>query len=200
MRVSHALGQIAHIHEQLAKAEVYRGFHPQCVLLSGVLGVVAAAIQPLMVGDEPLAYVRFWLMVAAVCGTAGVSATVHAYFVRDDQFARRRTWRVGVQFAPCVVAGLLVTALLPRVSATAVNMLPGLWEILFGLGVFAARPYLPRATGWVGLFYLICGALLLAAAPGDLTRAGWAVGGVFGAGQFATAWVLHRNEERAADV
>lgn len=200
MRVSHALGQIAHIHEQLAKAEIYRGFHPQCVLLSGLLGLVAAAIQPLLVGDEPLEFVRFWLMAAAVCGTAGVSATVHAYFVRDDEFARRRTWRVGVQFAPCVAAGLLVTVLLPRVSASAVTVLPGLWEILFGLGVFAARPYLPRATGWVGLFYLACGALLLAAAPGDLTRAGWAVAGVFAAGQFATAWVLHRNEERAADV
>ena len=82
----------------------------------------------------------------------------------------------------------------PRLNAL------GLWATLFGLGVFAARPYLPRATGWVGLFYLGCGALLLAAAPGDLTRAGWAVGGVFAVGQVATAWVLHRNEERAADV
>jgi hypothetical protein len=200
MRVSHALGQIAHIHEHLAKVEVYRGFHPQCVLASGLLGVVAAAIQPWLVGDEPLAFVRYWLMVAAACGTAGVSATVHAYFVRDGEFARRKTWRVGVQFAPCVAAGLVVTVLVPRLSASAVNLLPGLWEMLFGLGVFAARPYLPRATGWVGLYYLTCGALLLAAAPADLSRAGWAVGGVFAAGQFATAWVLHRNEERAADV
>jgi len=56
------------------------------------------------------------------------------------------------------------------------------------------------AAGLPAHAWCACLALLLAAAPGDLTRAGWAVGGVFAVGQVATAWVLHRNEERAADV
>jgi len=74
--------------------------------------------------------------------------------------------------------------------------LPGLWAVLFGLGVFAARPYLPRATGWVGLFYLAAGAVLLAVGPSDFAPAGWTVGAVFAAGQLATAAVLRRNRER----
>src|SRR5438067_8902261 len=168
MRVSDALGQIAHIHEQLAKAEVYRGFHPQCVAASGLLGLAAAAVQPWMIADDSTAFVRFWLVVAAACGAAGVSATVQAYFGRDDEFARRRTRRVAGQFAPCVAAGVAVTVLLPRGGPDAVALLPGLWAVVFSLGVFAARPYLPHATGWVGLFYLGGGALLLAAPPAEL--------------------------------
>ena len=62
------------------------------------------------------------------------------------------------------------------------------------------RPYLPRATGWVGLFYLGAGAGLLAAPPAELGRAGWAVGLIFAAGQAATAAVLRRNRERESDA
>jgi hypothetical protein len=197
MRVSDALGQIAQIHQQLAKTEVYRGFHPQCVALSGVLGLVAAALQPWVVaGDDPAALVRYWLVVAAACALSGTSATIHAYLFRDDEFARRRTRQVGGQFAPCLAAGVALTFAVGGGPWETVALLPGLWALVFGLGVFAARPYLPHATGWVGLFYLGCGALLLAAPPADAWRAGWAIGAVFGAGQLATALVLHRNEER----
>ena len=200
MRVSDALGQIAHIHEHLTKAEVYRGFRPQCVAASGLLGLAAAAAQPWFVGEDATAFVRFWLIVAAVCGAIGVSATVRAYLVRDDEYVRRHARRVAGQFVPCVVAGVAVTILLSRARPEAVALLPGLWAVLFSMGVFSARPYLPHATGWVGLFYLMCGAALLSAAPADLGQAGWAVAGVFAAGQLATAFVLHRNEERAFDV
>jgi hypothetical protein len=198
MRVTDALGQIAQIHDHLARAEVYRGFHPLGVALSGAVGLAAAVLQPWLVSpDDPIAFVRFWLVVAAVGGVAGVSPALNAYLRREDEFARRRTRRVIGQFAPCVAAGLAVTPALARTGF--VPYLPGLWAVLFALGVFAARPYLPHATGWVGLFYLAAGAALLAAAPDDPARAGWAVGAVFGAGQLATAGVLHRNRERDAD-
>ena len=54
MRVSDALGQIAAIHQQLAKGEVYRGFHPLGVALAGLVGFAAGAAQPWLVGaDDP---------------------------------------------------------------------------------------------------------------------------------------------------
>ena len=99
-----------------------------------------------------------------------------------------------------MVGGLCVTLALGRAGNGLVWCLPGLWAVLFGLGVFSARPYLPRATGWVGLFYLGAGAGLLAAPPAELGRAGWAVGLIFAAGQAATAAVLRRNRERESDA
>ena len=197
MRVNEALGQIAQIHDHLARAEVYRGFNPLGVALSGVVGLAAAAVQPLAVApDDPVAFVWFWLAVAVVAGAVGVSPALDGYLRREDEFARRKTRRVLGQFVPCVAAGLAVTFALSRTGAGFVPYLPGLWAVLFALGVFAARPYLPHATGWVGLFYLAAGALLLAVGPADLGPAGRAFGGVFAAGQLATAGVLSRNRER----
>jgi hypothetical protein len=201
VRVNDALGQIAQIHDHLARAEVYRGFHPLGVALSGAVGLAAAVLQPWIVAtDDPAAFVRFWLVVATVGGGVGIGPALDAYLRREDEFARRRTRRVVGQFLPCVAAGLAVTLPLARAGAAFVPYLPGLWAALFALGVFAARPYLPHATGWVGLFYLAAGSLLLAAPPADLPRAGWSVGLVFAAGQLATACVLRRNLERVTDA
>jgi hypothetical protein len=201
MRVTDALGQIAQIHDHLARAEQYRGFRPLSVALSGLVGVAAAVGQPwLVAADDPTGFARFWLVVAAVGGGVGVIPALDAYCRREDEFARRRTRRVAGQFLPCVVAGLCVTLALGRRGGELIAYLPGLWIMLFSLGLFSARPYLPRATGWVGLFYLVAGAGLVAKAPTDLGRAGWAVGLVFAVGQFATAAVFYRKREREADV
>jgi len=197
VRVTDALGQIARIHDHLARGEPYRGFHPLAVAGSGAVGLVSALIQPWVIAaNDPAGFVRFWLIVAAVGGAVGVGTAVDAYVRREDEFARRRTRRVAGQFAPCVVAGLAATVALAEASGDFARCLPGLWTLLFGLGVFAARPYLPHAIGWVGLFYLAAGAILLAAVPADLAWAGRAVGLTFAAGQSATAAVLRRNRER----
>ena len=50
MDVSRALTQIAEIHQQMAKAEVYRGYRSVPVAASGVIGIVAAAVQPRYAG------------------------------------------------------------------------------------------------------------------------------------------------------
>ena len=67
---------------------------------------------------------------------------------------------------------------------------------LLGLGVFASRPYLARATGWVALFFLLAGGALLAFPTADLARLGLRAGAVFGTGLLAAAVVLHLDLPR----
>jgi hypothetical protein len=205
MRVTDALGQIAQIHDHLARAEQYRGFHPIEVAATGLIGLAAAFAQRwLLPGpglyDLALFWAGYWLVVAAIAGGVGVGPAVSAYLYHEDVFARRRTRRLAGQFLPCVVAGLCVTMAVIRGGGDAAYLLPGIWSLLFGLGVFAARPFLPRSIGWVGLFYVVAGAALLARPVKQLDAAGWLVGGVFLFGQGATALVLHRNQERDADA
>ena len=75
-------------------------------------------------------------------------------------------------------------------------LLPGLWAICFGIGIFASRPYLPRASGWVALFYYAAGVALLWRANGTTPLHAWWVGGTFGIGQLLAAFVLFWNLER----
>jgi len=196
MEYAKALDQISEIHQHLARSEVYRGYRSLPVALSGVVGVVAAALQaPGLGAADPVGFVLFWTAIACVAGLVGSSEIAFNYLVHEDAFGRRRTRLVVGQFVPSVAAGAFVTAAFVTLSATFVPLLPGLWAILFGVAVFAARPHLPRATGWVALYYLAAGAWLLWHAAGTPPSA-WAVGGTFGAGQLAGALVLYWNLER----
>ena len=81
-------------------------------------------------------------------------------------------------------------------SPALATLLPGLWSLLFGVGIFAARPYVPRASGWVGLYYWVAGLALLWSSHNIDTLSPWAVGGTFGIGQLLGAVVLYWNLER----
>ena len=73
-----------------------------------------------------------------------------------------------------------------------------LWALFFGVGIFAARPYVPRASGWVALYYWTVGLMLLWMARGVDLLSPWAVGATFGTGQLLAAAVLYWNLERGA--
>lgn len=200
MRVdySRAVGQIAAIHDQLAKGEIYQGYAPLAVALSGACGLAGASLQPYVVpAAGPHAWLLYWTGVAAVAALVAGSRTAFDYLLREPAHARRRTRRVVGQFAPAPFAGAVLTLLALVSQPGLVPYLPGLWAVTFGLGVFASRPYLPRATGWVALYYVLAG-LGLAATAGAPVPAPWSVGGVFAVGQLATAAVLYANVERTA--
>jgi hypothetical protein len=100
------------------------------------------------------------------------------------------------QFLPSLLAGAAITVSFVHLSAALVPLLPGLWAICFGIGTFASRPYLPRASGWVALFYYAAGMALLWIARGPEPLRAWWVGATFGTGQLLAAIVLYWNLER----
>lgn len=190
-----ALDQISEIHKHLAKSEVYRGYRSMPVALSGAVGLVAAWLQaPSLGANDPIGFVIFWTAIAGVSATIGMSEIAFNYAFRETTFERRKTRLVVGQFLPSVVVGAIVTVTIARLSAALVPLLPGLWAALFGVAIFAARPYLPRATGWVALWYFGAGAWLLWHA--DAPPSPWTVGGTFGLGQLFAALVLYWNLER----
>lgn len=98
------------------------------------------------------------------------------------------------QFAPCLVTGGLVTIVIARSRPELLGVLPGFWQILFSLGVFASCRLLPRATWAVAVFYLGTGLICLSL--GEAALSPWAMGLPFGFGQLLAAAVLYWNLER----
>jgi hypothetical protein len=196
-RLTDALACLADIHAHLARGEVYRGLESRPVFASGLLGIAfaLAQLQWLPLSDATL-FTWYWLLAAGCCALVGISGAVVHYVLEEDQVARRRARIVAGQFVPCVIAGcLLPVALLPNLEHL-VGLLPGLWALLYALGIFSTRPYMPRSTGWVGLYFLLAGVLLVALLPRATVPSPWAIAGVFALGQMTLAWVLHRNTER----
>jgi hypothetical protein len=192
-----ALDQIAEIHRQMAKGEVYRGYRSLPVAMSGLIGLIAAWLQPRSLGAaDPLGFVAYWAAIAAAASCVGSGEILYNYAVKEDTGARRQTRMVVGQFLPSLVGGAAIAVCFARFDSALVSLLPGLWAICFGTGIFACRPYLPRASGWVALFYYAAGFTLLWIARGPAPLTGWWIGGTFGAGQLLAAAVLWWNLER----
>jgi hypothetical protein len=193
-----ALDQIAEIHRQIAKGEVYRGYRSLPVATSGAIGLVAAWLQPAgLASSDPIEFVVYWAAAAAAAAFVGSIEILYNYIVKEDASGRRRTRQVTGQFLPAAAAGAAITVCFVRAGAALVPLLPGLWAICFGVAAFASRPYLPRTAGWVALFYLSAGVGLLWIAGGGATPSGWWIGAPFGAGQLLGAgglwWILERR-------
>jgi hypothetical protein len=201
MRVDEALDRLDAIHAQLDRAAVYRGFRVPAVAAVGCVGLAAAAAQPLVPeAGRGVGFVLYWVAVAAVGGILGTAAGVRSYVLREDEFDRRRTRRVLVQFLPCLLAGGAVTVAVARGAPDFVPFLPGVWAAVFGLGVVAAAPFLPPAVGPVGLAYVALGVILCLRTDPAADPSGWAVGGVFGLGHFATALALWHGRPAAKEI
>jgi hypothetical protein len=197
LEVHRALDQISEIHQHLSKAEIYRGYRAVPVASSGILALVAAAVQRNLIGSRTdRIFVVYWVIVGVIATFVAGGGIVHNYWVEKSPIARRRTRTVVGQFIPCITAGILATAALGRAGTPLIPFLPGLWTILFSLGTFASRPYLPRIIGWVALLYLIAVGVLLALAPGGGSLSPWAMGLTFGTGQILAGIVLYRDLER----
>jgi hypothetical protein len=194
MDLSRALADISEIHAQIAKGEIYRGYRPVPIAASGLIGLAAAWLQEPTLGvRDPVAFVLYWTGIALLAGFVGASEILFNYVVHEGAAARRHTRRVVGQLLPSMIAGAIITASFVRLSASLVPLLPGLWAFCFGLGAFASRPYLPRASVAVAFYYYAAGVVLLSIAHAEALN-GWWVGGTFGVGQLIAAVVLARYE------
>lgn len=198
MELDEALSQIAEIRQQMARTEVFRGYRAAPVAFSGLLAGTAAALQASWLPDPTRQvgrYLVLWVSAAVLSAiVAGVGMALRG--MASSAWRRRMTWLAVEQFMPCLIAGGLVTAVVARNAPELIWMLPGLWQVLFSLGVFASYRLLPRATCAVAFFYLITGILCLAIARDESALAPWAMGVPFGVGQLLAASILYWTLER----
>ena len=133
---------------------------------------------------------RDLLFLSAWCGlAAGLEMMIRARN-SSTTMTRELTWLALEQFCPSLIAGALLTVVVVRAAPESSWMLPGLWQILYCLGIFASCRLLPRPTFWVAVFYLGTGLAVIALAHGDAVLSPWSMGLPFGVGQFLAALVL----------
>ena len=202
MELRDALAQITEIRTQIARNETFRGYRAATVGLSGLLALAGAAAQARWL-PEPAqhltAYLALWFGLAAV-SLAVVSAEMAARsYWYASPLARQLTLLAVEQFVPSLVAGGLLTAAVVLTAPEAAWLLPGLWAVVFSLGVLASCRLLPGMTFLIGVYYLVGGIAALALARGEAAFSPWAMAGNFGGGQLLAAAILYFTLERNDD-
>jgi hypothetical protein len=193
--LNRALEDITAIRNQVARGTEFRGYGPVTVAATGVLALLAAGVQALWLPDpasDVFGYLALWT----------ATATLSIVLIAIEMVARTRRIHRGLAdemiyaaieaFMPAGVAGALLTVVIYRFAPQGAWMLPGLWQLLFSLGVFASCRSLPRPIFAAAAWYLAAGLANLALAGGHAFSP-WAMAVPFGAGQLFIAAVLYRR-------
>ncbi len=197
-----ALLEIHSIRHQVARSTQFRGYGPVSSAFSGLLALVVAGSQAELAGHgtyDSMHCLVVWVATAAVA----------LFLSAIETFARSRRVHSGLaqemiqsaveQFLPALIAGVLLTAVMLRVAPENFWLLPGLWEVIFSLGIFASCRFLPRQMFAVGVWYLAAGLCSMVVAGATKTFSPWIMGVPFGVGQLLVAAVLRFGFEENLD-
>ena len=194
-----ALAEITAIRTQIVRSAEFRGYGPATVAITGLLALVVAAAQARLVphpARDFMLYLELWIASAALSATLIGFEMVTRSQRAHSRLADEMMWTAVAQFLPAAAAGVLLTAVLVLFAPATLWMIPGLWQIIFSLGVFASCRFLPRASYGVGAWYLATGLACLIWARDANAFSPWGMGLPFGFGEVLAAAVLYLNVEQ----
>lgn len=196
-----ALGDLSHIRKQMARTTEFRGYGPATLVATGVVAVIAAVVQARWVPDpahDVRGYLAVWFATAVLCGGT-IAVQMHTRARRMHSAMADEMIQMAVeQFFPALVAGLLVTMVVAHLAPSAIWMLPGLWQLIYSLGVFSSCRFLPRPVMLGGAWFLLTS--LVCIGFGDARALSpWTMGLAYGAGQIVIAAALYAGTEGAGD-
>lgn len=188
-----ALNEISTIRLQVARTTVFRGYGPATMASTSFVAIVAGLTQSLICPrpqSNLTLYLSIWILAATISASLIAFQTVTRARRIHSSLADEMIHMAVEQFLPCFVAGSLLTAVLVTSSSAVTWMLPGLWQIIFSLGVFSSCRFLPWPMLVAGAWYLLTGvACIAAAAAAPLSPFAMAV--PFAVGQLIVAAVLY---------
>ncbi len=191
--LNQALAEISTIRSQIARATEFRGYGPVTVAATGLLALAAAALQTRMFPDavhNVNLFIAVWSVTAVVAtGLIGLEMVIRSRTIHSG-LATEMIIDAVEQLVPSAVAGILIAIVLIRMAPDSVWMIPGLWQIVLSLGVFASTRFLSRMVFAVAAWYLLAGLACLAWSAGARTLSPWAMGVPFGFGQVLAAAIL----------
>lgn len=158
--LNRALLEIRDIRRQVARTTEFRGYGPLTLSATAVFALLAGLAQRHWLADpaaHPEQYVALWLTTGVFCAaliaTQMLTRAKRLHSGMADEMMRMAI----AQFLPAGVAGTILPFVLLHVTHDVFWMLPGLWQIIFSLGVFASCRCLPRPMLVVGAWFLLTG-------------------------------------------
>jgi hypothetical protein len=189
-----ALADILAIRSQIAAGTAFRGYGPATIAATSGIALLTAILQFLWLDDptgQPIMFFAGW----------AAAALLSAALIWIEMLARSRRHHSGLadamiqqaveQFLPAGIAGLLLAIMLWKFAPETLWMVPGLWQVLVSLGVFASVRSLPRSIAFGGAWYFLSGFTMLLLASQTHLLSPWTMGLPFVAGQLLMAALFY---------
>ena len=192
--VKQALADITDIRSQMTASKMFRGFGPAILAVTGLLALGIAGMQsvwPDVFAPSTPYLLGIWIF----------AAFVSTLLIGLEMIARSRRHHGGLadsmnnnaieNFLPIGAAGAMIGFVILFNAPDTAWVLPGIWQILVGVGTFTALKFLPRRVVFVAAWYFLAGAGVLIVNSADKTISPWSMGLPFAVGQFLMAGILH---------
>ncbi|AHG88547.1 hypothetical protein J421_1010 [Gemmatirosa kalamazoonensis] len=168
-----AAEQIRYIRDVMARAGEFTAVPGWGGVAMGVSAVGAGAIAARQPSEAR--WLAVWTAEAVIAVAIGAVATIRKAGTATGALDTGPGRRFALAFAPPVVAGAVLTALLFRLHAGAA--LPAVWLLMYGAGVVCGGAFSVRPVPLMGLAFMALG-VVAAAAP--QAWAEWCLVGGFG--------------------
>ena len=200
-----ALADIVAIRSQIARDTAFHGLGSATLAATGGLALAMAAGQALCLDNpnaKPFVYFGLWIAAAGMAFTMIAIETVRRSRRLHSGLADAMVTSAIESFLPAAGAGACLGLVVARFAPDAIWMLPGLWQVLTGLGLFAAARILPRTVHLAAAWYLLAGLAGLAISSENHGLSPWLMGLPFAVGQGGLALIMYRESDRhaAADL
>jgi len=190
--IDSALDDIARLREQLAASSRFQGLAPGVVALTGLFALALGGWQ-LRATEEDL---FVWILLAAICALMiGTEAVVRSRTHHRAMADRMLTTTLN-RFLPVATAGAIIGIVILLRAPEHGRLLPGLWQVLMGVGIFSVLSNLPRQMLFAALFYFATGTASLILSANNALSTAWLMMVPFGVGQlFVAGLLLHASRE-----
>ncbi len=186
----HALENLRRIRQTMLDAAAFTALSGRGALWIGLTGLAGAGLG--------LRWPEYSLWIWLAAAPIGIAIGLGATFVkaRRARVLARPVRKFFLQWAPPWAAAALLTVVLTRRGEAA--LLPGLWLLLYGVGMAAGGAMSVRAIAVTGMIFMLLGGLALAASPGE-ANTGWVRGDLFlglgfgGVHLGLGAWIFRRH-------
>jgi hypothetical protein len=192
LNLDRALTDIKAMRSQMARGTEFRGYGPMAFAGTGLLAIGATFAQAHWIEDPAnnvTAYLGLWIGTALVAGMIISTDVVTRSRRVHSGLADEMIQSAAEQLLPAVVAGGLLTVVLFHFAPESLRLLPGLWQIILSLGIFASCRSLPAPFILAGVWYMGAGLVCLGFAS-ESEFSPWAMGVPFGVGQLLAAALI----------
>ncbi len=198
--VHQALVEIRSIRRLVAQATEFRGYGPATLFATALVATGAGVMQSHWIAapaTHSTQYVALWLssgvLCAALIATQMLVRANRLHSGMADEMIRMAV----LQFLPAAIAGAALPFVLLHSSANLLWMLPGLWQVIFSLGVFASCRCLPRPMLLAGVWFLATGLACIALGD-ERALAATTMAGAYGVGMALVAAIHFLSAKKAS--
>lgn len=195
-----ALADLGDIRSRLAVGTTFQGFGPAVIAITGLMALVLGGAQFFFTAyfsGSIEAYLVSWVLLAIACSV----------LIGAEMIARSRRLHGGLadamlvqaieHFLPAAAAGIVLTFVIYSFASDLLWTLPGLWQLVLSLGIFASARTLVRHVKLVAAWYFVCAFVVLVFSMEQATLSPWLMAVPFAAGQLLMALVLKFSGDSA---